>query len=180
MNIIASGENLATLPQNLLVLAKSHLRIDGIYDDAYVTDALKRAISWFQRVTGVSVNPITWTWTPDADSFCDGAATVPVSPVTDFGVTANSSDITDSYDLTTLSTHGVGLFQLKGSFATGMVVDITSGYADANALDPGITDALLRYTAHLYENREILVPGTDAQTPGWMLDVIATYWMPRA
>ena len=47
-------------------------------------------------------------------------------------------------------------------------------------LDPGITDAVLRYCAHLYENREILVPGTDAQTPGWMTDVISTYWMPRA
>jgi hypothetical protein len=61
-----------------------------------------------------------------------------------------------------------------------MVVTMPSGYADADEIDPGITDALLRYTSHLYENREILVPGTEAQTPGWMTDVISTYWMPRA
>jgi hypothetical protein len=61
-----------------------------------------------------------------------------------------------------------------------MKVTIPSGYADAAALDPGIADAVLRYTAHLYENREILVPGSEAQSPGWTADVIATYWMPRA
>ena len=47
-------------------------------------------------------------------------------------------------------------------------------------LDPGIEDAVLRYTGHLYQNREILVGNTEALSPGWMSDVISTYWMPRA
>jgi uncharacterized phiE125 gp8 family phage protein len=176
--ITASGLDRAVLPAALLPIAKAHLRVDGSYDDPYITDAIKRAINWFERVTNVSVNPVTWSWTPDQDDFCDSLATVPVSPVNQFTVDAGG-DVSADYTIATMSTHGVGLYALAGDFVDGMSVSIPSGYADADALDPGITDAVLRYTAHLYENREILVPGTDAQSPGWMTDVISTYWMPR-
>jgi hypothetical protein len=177
--IVASGLDRSALPAALLPLAKSHLRVDGTYDDLYITDAIKRAINWFERVTNVSVNPVTWTWTPSSGNFCNGLAQVPVSPVNSFTVDADG-DISAGYTITAMSTHGVGLYVMAGDFADGMAVAIPSGYADADELDPGITDAILRYTSHLYENREILVPGTEAQTPGWMTDVISTYWVPRA
>jgi uncharacterized phiE125 gp8 family phage protein len=177
--ITSTGLDRTALPTALLPLAKSHLRVDGTYDDIYITDAIKRAINWFERVTNVSVNPVTWTWQPDSGNFCNGLAQVPVSPVTTFTVDA-SGDVSADYAITTMSTHGIGLYALAGAWADGMAVKIPSGYADINALDPGITDAVLRYTAHLYENREILVIGSDVQTPGWMTDVISTYWMPRA
>ena len=67
--ILASGLDRAVLPAALLPIAKSHLRVDGSYDDAYITDAIKRAINWFERVTNVSVNPVTWSWSPDQRSF---------------------------------------------------------------------------------------------------------------
>jgi uncharacterized phiE125 gp8 family phage protein len=179
--IIATGLDRTALPAALLPLVKSHLRVDGTYDDLYITDAIKRAISWFERVTNVSVNPVTWQWTPSDGDFCEEVATVPVSPVNSFTVAANGSgDVSANYALTSMSTHGIGLYAIEGAFAAGMVVTMPSGYADADAIDPGITDAILRYTAHLFENREILVPGTEAQSPGWMTDVISTYWMPRA
>lgn len=177
--IVKSAADLAALPAALLPLAKSHLRVDGTYDDAYITDAIKRAINWFERVTNISVNKVTWTWSPDAADFCAGSAAVPVSPVNSFTVDAGG-DVSANYKLETMSMHGIGLYRLVGAHVTGMKVAMPSGYADANVLDAGITDAVLRYTAHLYENREILVMGTEAQTPGWMTDVIATYWMPRA
>ena len=177
--IVASGLDRAALPAALLPLAKSHLRVDGSYDDVYITDAIKRAINWFERVTNVSVNPVTWTWTPAESNFCNGLAQVPVSPVNSFTVDADG-DVSAGYTITAMSTHGVGLYVMAGEFADGMAVEIPSGYADADELDPGITDAVLRYTAHLYENREILVMGTEAQSPGWMTDVISTYWVPRA
>ena len=176
--IIASGLDRTVLPAALLPIAKSHLRVDGSYDDAYITDVIKRAINWFERVTNVSVNPVTWSWSPDQRSFCNGLATVPVSPVNQFTVDAGG-DVSADYAITTMSTHGIGLYALSGAWVDGMSVSIPSGYADETELDPGITDAVLRYCAHLYENREILVLGTDAQTPGWMTDVISTYWMPR-
>jgi uncharacterized phiE125 gp8 family phage protein len=183
-SIIRSDLDLTALPTALLPLVKSHLRVDGTYDDAYITDTIKRAINWFERVTQVSVNPVTWTWRPGLGhgygDFCGGIASVPISPVNTFTVAGgDASDITSGYELTTTSTHGVGLYALAGTFASGMQVSMPSGYEDADAIDPGITDIVLRYTAHLYENREILVPGIEAQTPGWMTDVIATYWVPR-
>jgi uncharacterized phiE125 gp8 family phage protein len=181
MNILASGLDRAALPADLLALTKSHLRIEGTYDDAYLTNAIARAISWFERVTQISVNPVTWTWSPAAGDFCDGGAAVPVSPVGTFAVKdAAAVDISGDYLIETMSTHGIGLYVLMGDHLDGMAVTIGSGYATSDELDPGITDALLRYTAHLYENREILVPGSEAQSPGWMTEVIATYWMPRA
>jgi hypothetical protein len=119
-------------------------------------------------------------WEPSANKFCNGIATVPVSPISGMTVAdADDADITADYSLISMATHGVALYGLEGAYAAGMAVTLPSGYANAAALDPGIADALLRYTSHLYENREILVPGTDAQSPGWMTDVIATYWMPR-
>lgn len=183
-SIIAADLDRAALPAALLGIAKSHLRVDGSYDDVYITDAIKRAINWFERVTNVSVNPVTWTWSPDQQVFCNGGgqrAQVPVSPVNSFAVAASDdTDISANFAVETMSTHGIGLYALVGQYAAGMTVSIPSGYADADTLDPGIEDAVLRYTSHLYENREILVLGTDAQTPGWTNDVIATFWMPRA
>jgi len=178
-SITAAGLDRLALPAELLPLAKAHLRVDGSYDDLYITDAIRRAISWFERATNVSVNPVTWTWKPDSANFCNGVATVPVSPVQSFTIDADG-DVSAGYLMETMSTHGIGIYCLVGSFVDGMAVAIPSGYPDVDALDPGITDAVLRYTAHLYENREILVMGTEARTPGWTEDVIATYWMPRA
>jgi uncharacterized phiE125 gp8 family phage protein len=181
MSIAASGLDRQALPEALLPLAKSHLRIEGSYDDVYLTGTIARAISWFERVTQVSVNPVTWNWSPDLADFCSGGAAVPVSPVQSYTVKDGAAvDVSGSYVIETRSTHGIGLYLLLGDHTAGMTVAIVSGYATSAALDPGITDALLRYTAHLYENREILVAGTEAQSPGWMSDVISTYWMPRA
>lgn len=181
MSITATGLDRSALPAALLDIAKSHLRIDGTYDDAYIADAIKRAISWFERVTNVSVNPVTWVWSPGQGDFCNNLATVPVSPVNSFTVMASDlTDLSAGYTIATMSTHGIGLFSLLGGYAAGMTVSIPSGYADEIELDPGIEDAVLRYTGHLYQNREILVGNTEVLSPGWMSDVISTYWMPRA
>ena len=146
IGIVASGLDRAALPAALLPLAKSHCRIDGTYDDAYVTDAIGRAISWFERATNVSVNKVTWTWSPDPAKFCNGAIAVPVSPVNSFTVKDGAdADISTGYLVETMSTHGIGLYALVGSFVSGMKVAMPSGYADLAALDPGIT--CLLYTS---------------------------------
>ena len=176
-SIIASGLDRAVLPAALLPIAKSHLRVDGTYDDALITSKISIAINWFEIKTNVSVNPVTWTWTPDQGNFCNGSAQVPLSPVNSFTVDAGG-DVSAAYTITTMSTHGVGLYSMQGTFAAGMAVTIPSGYADLAALDPGILNAVLMYTAHIYENREILVDG-KAQDPGWAAEVVAAYWVPR-
>lgn len=174
-------KDFTALPAGLLTLAKSHMRVDSTFDDALITSMVARAIDWFERVTGVSVFATDYEWTPDADNFCNNVARVPVSPVA--GMTAkdgSNADVSSSFTVTTMSTHGVGIYSLNGAFASGLVVTLKSGYADETKLPPGVLDAVLRMAAHLYDNREILVPGAQMATPGWMLDVIATYWFPRA
>lgn len=179
MGIRKTGLDLQVLPYGLLSQAKTHMRIDGVYDDANVLTTLQRAINWFQRVTNVSVNPVTYAWKPAAGEFVNGFAPVPVSPVNSWTAAVGAADVTANYDITTNTVHGVELDTLTGAWSNGLTVTIPSGYASAAAIDPGIVDAVLRYAAHLYEHREILVPGTEAQTPGWMLDVVATWWVPR-
>lgn len=180
MSIRKTGLDLQVLPYGLLSTAKTHLRIDGTYDDAAILLTLQRAINWFERVTNVSVNPVTYMWKPAADEFINGYASVPVSPVNAtwtaaIGVTV----VTANYEITTNSVNGVELNTLVGAWASGLTLTIPSGYASAIAIDPGIVDVVFRYAAHLYEHREILVPNSEAKTPGWMLDVVATYWTPR-
>jgi len=174
-------KDFAALPTALLATAKSHMRVDGTFDDATIKSMVARAIDWFERVTGVSVFATDYEWSPDATDFCNSVARVPMTPVND-GTTAKvgADDVTANYTVTTMSTHGVGIYALNGAFASGLVVTVKSGYADEATLPPGVLDAVLRMAAHLYDNREILVPGTQMATPGWMTDVISTYWMPRA
>jgi hypothetical protein len=179
MSIRKSGLDLVVLPTGLLGNAKTHLRIDGSYDDHNVITTVARAINWFERVTGVSVNPVTYAWKPAQSEFAGGCAPVPVSPVNSWTAAIGATDATASYDIATNTVHGVELDTLVGAWASGLTVTIPSGFASSTALDPGIADAVLRYTAHLYEHREILVAGSEAQTPGWMLDVVATWWVPR-
>jgi uncharacterized phiE125 gp8 family phage protein len=179
-SITKTGLDLDVLPDALLDLAKAHMRVSTTDDDALIKSKLKGAISWFERITNVTVNPVTYAWTPDAANFYNGMAAIPQSPVAaDFTVAAATGDVTANYAVTTASTHGIGLFALTGAWTDGLVMTFKSGFADDTVLDPGILDAVLRYTSHLYEHREILVPGAQVATPGWMTDVISTYWMPR-
>jgi len=175
----------AALPKGLLSLAKSHLRVRWTDDDDYITNAIGRAIAWFEAGSGVTVNGATFKWSPVASDFCNGLAKLPETPVALDGWTVttgdddNPTDISASYSVTTLATKGVGIYALEGAFVSGMAVTFDSGYWSVSELPAGILNILLLYTAHLFENREILVPGAQASTPGWMTDVFAPYWVPR-
>ena len=107
---------------------------------------------------------------------------MPVSPVQDFTVTDSADvDITAGYTLSSMSTHGVGLYRLAGAWLAGMTVTLPSGaMPTSTASTSAFSTPCWRYTSHLYEHREILTPGLDVMSPGWMTDVIATYWVPRA
>jgi hypothetical protein len=168
--------DLTVLPRGLLSDAKGHLRIDGTWDDYTVVSTLARAINWFERVTEVSVNPVTYAWKPAQAEFGNnGFAPVPVSPVNSWTAAIGATDATASYSIEGNTVNGVEINTLVGAYANGLTVTIPSGYLTAAAIDPGIVDIVLRYTAHIYEHREILVAGSEAQTPGWMLDVVATW-----
>lgn len=179
MSIKATAADLTALPLALLSIAKSHMRVDYAYDDDFIKSAIARAISWFERVSGMTVNETTYEWTPAQTEFCEDKASVPVTPVNDFEATSTDTpDVTADFTVTTDSVHGVLIYTLNGKWVTGLKLTIESGFAVAD-LPAGVLDAVLRYTAHLYENREITAPSSFVPVPDWMTEVMATYWRPR-
>jgi Phage gp6-like head-tail connector protein len=178
-SIKVSDRDEAVLPAALLDIAKKHCRVEHDDDDDYLALTIARAIAWFEAKTDTLLNPVTIEWKPGAADFCNGKATVPETPVADDWIVAvGAEDTTANYQLTTMSAKGVGLYALEGAFASGMVMTFQSGFEE-DAVPAGIVNVLLLYTAHLYENREVLVPGAQVETPGWLFDVLAPWWKPR-
>lgn len=180
MSMKLKTTDLAAQPDLLLVPAKQHMRVEWAYDDDFIKSVLARAIARFEQTNGVAINPATWEWTPTTAEFCaccQNRARVPVTPVKSFTAKlADATDVSANFTITTDSTYGVPILFMNGAYAAGMVVELVSGF-DA-AMPGGVLDVVLRNAAHLYEHREILIPGTEFVAPDLAVD--ATWWVPRA
>jgi uncharacterized phiE125 gp8 family phage protein len=177
MSISNVSPNWSALPAALLADAKVHLRITWESDDAFITHAIGRAIGALEQQNDVLINPTTYTWTPAQDDFSDGRARVPFTPASAFTAEDNSGDVTASYAIESNALHGAKPQYLVGAFAEGLDLSITAGFAAAADIPPRMLDRIMRLTAHLYEHREILIPGQEFRAPDLALD--ATDWMPR-
>jgi uncharacterized phiE125 gp8 family phage protein len=168
-----------TLPAGLLSIVKSHLRISTALEDDYLKSVIiASAIAWFETSTDTLVNPVELQWWPEQNDFSSGQAPIPETPVADWTVAdGNNVDMTASYSLIAKSTKGVGVYALSGSFVSDMSMKFVSGYESASDIPAGVLNAILLYTGHLYENREVLVENL-ATTPGWLTHVIAPWWKP--
>jgi hypothetical protein len=168
------------LPTALLPIAKSHLRVDGTYDDAYIENALARAIGRIEDANGITINPTTATWTPGTGDFCGDGATLPARPASGFTATAGSppADVKSSYDIVLKwdDITGIPIQTLQGAATSGLTVTLELGYTTAT-LPPQVLDRILRHAAHLYDHREILTPDAPYVAPDMGLD--GTWWMPR-
>jgi hypothetical protein len=177
MSISNVSPNWATLPAALLADAKVHLRITWESDDAFITHAIGRAIGALEQQNDVLINPTTYKWAPAQGEFSDGRARVPFTPASNHAAEDDTGDVTANYAIETNALHGARPQYLVGAFATGLAVTITAGFAAAAAIPPRMLDRIMRLTAHLYEHREILIPGQEFRAPDLALD--ATDWMPR-
>jgi uncharacterized phiE125 gp8 family phage protein len=172
------------LPAALLPLAKAQLRVDWSGEDAFITSVLARAIARFEQVNEVTINPTTVAWTVDSSAFSTlnggPGATLPVRPVSAFTAQGGEppADVSGDYAISLKwdSIHGCPIQKLTGA-AADLGVELTAGYTGLATLPPPLIDVVLRHTAHLYEHREILLPGRDYVAPDLKLD--ATWWMPR-
>jgi hypothetical protein len=182
------SENIDALPDALLVLAKQHMRVDHSQDDEQVRYAVQRAITTLQDKNEVCINPTVVSWRPDSADFANGAANIPVRPVQSFTATADpdATDVAADYSVALKweSIHGIQIQVLTGAYAAGLALTLTCGAKTlpppdtaAGALPPSVLDKILRLAAHLFEHREILVPGREFVAPDLALD--ATLWMPR-
>jgi uncharacterized phiE125 gp8 family phage protein len=179
--IVVLDRDSNVLPNGLLSIVKSHLRVSSTFDDDYIKSAIARAIAWFETSTDTLVNPVELQWWPDSDSFNSetNLALIPETPVIDFTVAdANNIDVSANYSLISMSTKGVGWYSLKGAFVSDMSMTFTSGYESVSDIPAGVLNVILLYTGHLYENREMLVAGNLNAVPGWLTHVIAPWWKP--
>jgi len=177
MSIVRTALDREALPDALLSIAKAQLRVDGTYDDGFILSVLARSIGRFEQVNGVSLNVATWEWAPDSWEFCSNRARVPVTPVTAFtAALADDTDVSASYSIITNSVFGVPILYLNGAYAAGLVLELETGFTDATLPAP-VLDVVLRNAAHLYEHREILIPGSEFVAPDIQMD--STWWLPR-
>jgi len=165
------------LPDAMLALTKSHLRVDHSGDDQYIRETIKRAIGRIEATHGVTINPTTVFWTPSAAAFVQGAAMLPAIVAHDFTADAGG-DVTADYSIVLKwdDIHGVPIQRLVGAAASGLAITLELGFDD-ETLPPQLQDQILRHAAHLFEHREILLPGSAYVAPDLMMD--ATWWMPK-
>jgi hypothetical protein len=168
--------DIASIPTAYLTLAKTHMRVNTADDDAFIKSCIARAIARFEETNEVTVNTTTVKWTPALTDFTDNVATVPVRPVTAIAVAPPAVIASYSVALKWDSIHGVPLQVLIGPAASGLEFTLTCGFVAATP-PPAVEDAILRHAGHLYEHREILVPGQFYTSPDLKLD--AAWWAPR-
>jgi hypothetical protein len=171
--------NLTTLPTGLLPLAKAHMRIDSAFEDTLILSVLARAIGAIEDDKEITINPTTMTWTPAAADFFYDVATLPARPASAVTVTQGTPpvDVTANYTLGLKwnSLHGITIQMLKGAAADDLTVTLTLGFASAAAIFPSVESMILLVASHLYEHREILVPGSSFKIP----DFGDQWWSPR-
>ncbi len=181
MTVKVVSRDTTALPTDLLALAKSHMRVEWAYDDAFIQSVIARAIARVEQVNEVTINPTDVLWTLKASAFCNGGADLPVRPASAAVVMQGEPpvDVSTDYEISLKwnSIHGIPIQTLTGA-ATDSSITLTLGFATAAELPPPLVDLILRHSAHLYEHREILIPGTEYVAPDLQID--ATWWMPRA
>lgn len=178
MSIAVQSVDREELPDVMLPLAKSHMRIDHAEDDDYIMSCIARAIARFESTNGATLNPTTVIWTPAAADFVGTGATLPVRPVSTFTAMAGATDVTADYSIVLKwdDIYGIPIQLLRGASAGGLTVTLEAGFTE-DTLRPEVLDVVLRHAAHLYEHREILAPGNEYVSPDLRID--ATWWMPR-
>ena len=152
------------------------MRVNTADDDAFIKSCIARAIARFEETNEVTVNTTSVKWTPALEDFTGNVASVPVRPVTSIAVAPPALVSDYAVALKWDSIHGVPLQVLNGPAAAGLELTLTAGFV-ANTPPPAVEDAILRHAAHLYEHREILVPGQFYTAPDLKLN--GAWWAPR-
>jgi hypothetical protein len=179
-NVKVTGLDTATLPADLLTTAKTHLRVEFNRDDAYITQALQRAINLYEQFTGRSAFVRNVQWQPVPFPPLQPA---PFQPVTDLVATDPAGgDVTNQYQV--LDRGGaVYIATIDGvtTFGDGVSFGYKTGFATAAEMPLGALDIVLRITAGLYETREHQTFVTMEMVSFWLQDlIVGAGWIPRA
>jgi len=178
---LITGVDRATLPANMLSIAKTHLRVTFADDDDYIRLCLSRAIDLFERHAGWFVFTRTIEWSPSVDGSV--RLSIPVQPIDGMTV-LDSGGVDVSADYRAFPDHEALRWYFerldKAALPAGLKVTLVAGFADLTNLPPSVTDITLRLTAYFYENRESIASYSLEQVPQWMNDLLLGNWIPRA
>jgi uncharacterized phiE125 gp8 family phage protein len=182
------------LPASLLPQAKQQSRVKYSEDDEDIKNRVARAIAWVEANADLQINPAAWEWSlagiPRPSwgyPWWYGASPLdlPVRPVISVTVLDGAGDNVTQYWQLSSRTDAAGV---KRSALTRVDVAVSqwpvtvtmqTGYPTLDAMPPLIIDAVLRYAAHLYENREATAAQQLYTAPDFARSVLGPLWQPR-
>jgi uncharacterized phiE125 gp8 family phage protein len=181
MSSYAITADWTTLPTALLPLAKQHMRVDFSDDDTVITEYLKWAISYFEKISGWQVFGAAVDWLPDLETDASRYQ-CPVQPVASFTVMSGAVDVSAEYELEKASlVEPVWLARKDGTaFHDDAEITLTAGYTDITKIEPSALAGILRVAGTLYEHRESITTLSLDQMPFWLNDLLGGHWIPRA
>lgn len=170
--------------------AKAHLRVDGTYDDTYITMLIKVARQLCESYSGLSF--ITQEREINLDSFPCGEIQIPNGPVKsvdDFVYINSDGDATDlvidddyvidlKSDIARITK--VDSWPSSKTTSNAVTISYTAGYAndEHDPVPEVIKQAILLTVGTLYENRQNEVPGSMNEI-NWnsrtLLDTVKVY-----
>jgi len=191
MTIARISVDRRTIPQELLSLAKDHMRVTEPDDDRIIVHKLAASIDIIERLTGFGIFRAEWEWTPGTLGAADTALGLPSGSVAEaFPVlrvgewsAKDDADVDISDDYTVIGDgdpEAITPQYLSAAASSDVepIVGAVTGFATASDVPPMILDTILRLTAYLFEFREIQnVPGVD--NVAYANSLITHWWVPR-
>lgn len=165
--------------------AKAHLRVDFDDDDTLITALVDAATAHVDGWTGILGRAlVTQSWRQDYHSFGCRMRLPLAPPISITSISYYDGDNDQqalSADTYPLATDAVGPFvalqpdqEWPGTYDRKDAVSITyvAGYGDPDAVPASIKAAILLIVGHLYENREAVVVGVNAETLPMAVDAL--------
>ncbi|WP_368911603.1 head-tail connector protein [Taklimakanibacter deserti] len=177
----------ADKPLVSLADAKKHLRVDHVDDDGYIEGVIAAATAWLDGYSGVLGRAlIDQTWRLNMDCWPACRIRLPLAPVSAItsikyydGADAQQTLSATNYSLVEDALSPAAQWAFNASLPAlherpdAIEVLFVAGYgATASDVPRAIRHAALMLIAHLYENRETVLVGTNAQTLPFAVDAL--------
>ena len=169
-----------SIPDDLLPIAKQHMRVDFDDDDEIIKRYLAYAIASIENELGWTIEQADVVWSPVLIADVSRYPT-PVQPVSDFVATVGPDDVSAAFELqSTSKVSPVWLVHTDGTaFPEGIAITLTAGFT-ADTLPPDIEAIVLQVAATYYEYRESVTALNLDPMPYWLRTLLDGLWIPRA
>lgn len=162
---------------------KSHLRIDGSFDDALLNSCITSARMYFESQCEISIASQELLLALD---YFDDTIYLPKGPVQSveditYADLQNNQEILDDWieDLVSNPSRITPAFGQSwpdtAEVVNAVQVTYIAGYANANLVPKLLKSGMLFYAAHLYENRSAVTDGDLKEVPMAVESIIQQY-----